>query len=397
MGEVPVFIVSLPSDSARLEAVKEQIDVNIFDFKGNYGFLGRTIPDVVAYFLTRDPNSLNNKGALGVMLSHLLIWERIATLDDPCVLVLEDDVKIQSAERLLVSNFPADFDFIFCGDQTASDDVSSEYSTLTFTPIIDVFPILHRKGVRPGTYCYVVSPKGAKKLLDVFREHLYGGHVDVRMLASGCTFSELQNLAEPDALLSELRAIRQHIPDTLRLSAYASSPALGIHVGMTSRREREDELGLTSGYDAQRSPELVRLVVWDLNDAFWKGTVSEGLKHYIRAHHDIVIELARRGIMSSICSSGDDERMRKILYATGIVDYFVSPSISWEPKVPRLRALIEDAQLLPANVMLIDGNASTRAEAAQALPGLQVEDETFTSRMLDDARFTGKIYRADRG
>jgi predicted enzyme involved in methoxymalonyl-ACP biosynthesis len=49
-------------------------------------------------------------------------------------------------------------------------------------------------------------------------------------------------------------------------------------------------------------PEAIRLVVWDLDETFWRGTVTEGgITEYIQAHHDIVIELARRGIMSSIC------------------------------------------------------------------------------------------------
>ncbi len=138
-------------------------------------------------------------------------------------------------------------------------------------------------------------------------------------------------------------------------------------------------------------PEPVRLVVWDLDETFWKGTVSEGgLKQYIQAHHDIVIELAGRGIMSSICSKNDEERIRKILYATGILDYFVFPSISWDPKGPRLQTLIDEVQLRPASIMFIDHNPSNRAEAAAMVPGLQIEDETFIPRILDDPRFAGK-------
>jgi hypothetical protein len=42
--------------------------------------------------------------------------------------------------------------------------------------------------------------------------------------------------------------------------------------------------------------EPVRLVVWDLDETFWKGSVSEGgMREYVKAHHDTVIELARRG------------------------------------------------------------------------------------------------------
>ncbi len=110
--------------------------------------------------------------------------------------------------------------------------------------------------------------------------------------------------------------------------------------------------------------EAVRLVIWDLDETFWKGTLTEGgIQEYVRAHHDIVIELARRGIISSICSKNDEAAILPILRDHGILDYFVFPSISWEPKGHRLASLIETAQLRPATVMFIDDNPNNRAEA----------------------------------
>ena len=41
--------------------------------------------------------------------------------------------------------------------------------------------------------------------------------------------------------------------------------------------------------------EPVRLVVWDLDETFWRGTLVEGgIREYVQAHHEIVVELARR-------------------------------------------------------------------------------------------------------
>jgi FkbH-like protein len=137
--------------------------------------------------------------------------------------------------------------------------------------------------------------------------------------------------------------------------------------------------------------EPVRLVVWDLDDTFWKGTVTEGgLREYVQHHHDIVIELARRGILSSICSKNDPAIVLPLLEARGILDYFVFPSISWEPKGARLAQLIETIQLRPESVLFIDDNPTNRAEALAAVPGLKVEDETFIARMLDHPGFVGK-------
>ena len=44
--------------------------------------------------------------------------------------------------------------------------------------------------------------------------------------------------------------------------------------------------------------ENVRLVIWDLDETFWKGTLSEGgIEEYVQANHDLVVALARRGIV----------------------------------------------------------------------------------------------------
>jgi FkbH-like protein len=137
--------------------------------------------------------------------------------------------------------------------------------------------------------------------------------------------------------------------------------------------------------------EPVRLVVWDLDETFWRGTLVEGgIRQYVQAHHDIVVELARRGILSSICSKNDRQSVVKILEEQNILEYFVFPDISWDPKGPRLAALIEAVQLRPASVMFIDDNPRNLAEAKAFVPDLQLEDETFIPKLLDDPRFGGK-------
>ncbi len=140
--------------------------------------------------------------------------------------------------------------------------------------------------------------------------------------------------------------------------------------------------------------EAVRLVIWDLDETFWQGTITEGGHRYNQASHDTVIELARRGIMSSICSKNDHHSVEKILIQAGIWAYFIFPSINWEPKGPRIAALIEAAQLRPQSVLFIDDNPSNLNEARHFSPGLQTENETFIAGMLDSRLLQGKDDRA---
>ena len=146
----------------------------------------------------------------------------------------------------------------------------------------------------------------------------------------------------------------------------------------------------TAAAPASASREPVRLVIWDLDDTFWHGTVTEGGITRRDDTIDIVRALARRGIVSSICSKNDLEPVRDILVDWGIWDQFVFPSINWEPKGPRLKALVDDVQLRPETVLFIDDNPMNRREAAHFVPGLQVADENLIPSMLEDPLFRGK-------
>lgn len=136
--------------------------------------------------------------------------------------------------------------------------------------------------------------------------------------------------------------------------------------------------------------EPIRLVIWDLDDTYWNGTLSEGGIRYRRDCHDTVVELAKRGIVSSICSKNHESDVREILEREGIWDKFVFPSINWEPKGPRLANLVEAVQLRPASILLIDDNPMNRAEAQHFAPGIQVADETIIPELLDSPLCRGK-------
>jgi FkbH-like protein len=136
--------------------------------------------------------------------------------------------------------------------------------------------------------------------------------------------------------------------------------------------------------------EAIRLIIWDLDDTFWRGTLTEGGIAYQRHIHDIVIALARRGIISTICSKNDLAPVRDILQAHGLWDYFVMPSINWEPKGQRIAALAEAFQLRPPTILFIDDNDMNRNEALHYVPDLQVASEAVIDGLLEDARCRGK-------
>jgi FkbH-like protein len=136
--------------------------------------------------------------------------------------------------------------------------------------------------------------------------------------------------------------------------------------------------------------EPIRLVIWDLDEVFWKGTLSEGGIQYVQKHHDLVVALARRGIMSSICSKNDMNTVQQLLEDKGVWNYFIFPSVSWGPKGPRLAKLIKDVQLRPSTIVFIDDNPANRNEALHFVPGLQIADEKIIPTLLENPLFEGK-------
>lgn len=146
--------------------------------------------------------------------------------------------------------------------------------------------------------------------------------------------------------------------------------------------------------DAQSAPPVlqdpVKLVVWDLDDTFWKGTLAEGGVEPVAENIDLVKRLAGRGIVSSICSKNDKVSVAENLQRLGVWDYFVLPSISFQPKGRSIAALIEALQLRPANTVFIDDNPSVLAEARYSCPGLVcLESPSQLAAQLDSAPLRG--------
>ncbi|SMO79570.1 hypothetical protein [Paracoccus laeviglucosivorans] len=100
----------------------------------------------------------------------------------------------------------------------------------------------------------------------------------------------------------------------------------------------------------------IKLVIWDLDETFWNGTLSEGGATAVQAHMDMVNLLVDRGIMCSICSKNDFDTARAKLQELGIWDRFVFPHIAWSPKGAAIRDMLERMGLRAANAVFLDDN-----------------------------------------
>lgn len=120
--------------------------------------------------------------------------------------------------------------------------------------------------------------------------------------------------------------------------------------------------------------DKVKLVIWDLDDTFWQGTLSEGPVELIGRNVETLKYLVDHGVMNSIVSKNNFDDARQELEKHGLWEYFVFPSIDWTPKGARIKSVIENMALRPANVLFIDDNSMNLREASFVLPQLMVLD-----------------------
>lgn len=101
-------------------------------------------------------------GAIGCAMSHRNIWQIIAKSDLKSALILEDDVYFDPAISAKLEaykvDWPKSYDVIFLG-----------YSSATIKNIYEMYnDLFYRTKREYGLFGYIVSKKGAEKLLKIF-------------------------------------------------------------------------------------------------------------------------------------------------------------------------------------------------------------------------------------
>ena len=117
----------------------------------------------------------------------------------------------------------------------------------------------------------------------------------------------------------------------------------------------------------------IKLIVWDLDETLWLGTLSdEGDVTIDNNIKKLLQNTTDAGIVNTICSKNDFENAKAKLQEIELWDYFVFPSINWNPKGERLRDLIRSMRLRPVNVLFLDDNVQNLEEAKYYCHGIHV-------------------------
>lgn len=132
--------------------------------------------------------------------------------------------------------------------------------------------------------------------------------------------------------------------------------------------------------------DRIKLVIWDLDETFWNGTFSEENVIIPDENRKLIKDLTDIGIVNSICSKNDESQVINYLKAQGLADYFVFPSINWNPKGERIKHLVSDMQLRPANVLFLDDNLSNLGEASFSCPEIMTGTPDIIPDLIADAQ-----------
>lgn len=136
--------------------------------------------------------------------------------------------------------------------------------------------------------------------------------------------------------------------------------------------------------------EKIKLVIWDLDETFWKGTLSEEGVKVVERNVQLIKHLNLRGIVNSICSKNDFDFAKKKLIEIGVWDQFVFPKISWLPKGKIIEALIDEMSLRPDNVLFLDDNIMNLEEVKFVLPNINLATPDYIESLWTNPFLLGK-------
>ena len=112
----------------------------------------------------------------------------------------------------------------------------------------------------------------------------------------------------------------------------------------------------------------IKLVIWDMDNTFWDGVLSEGRVNANAKNIALVKHLADAGIINSISSKNNEADVLEILSQLGIADLFVFNDINWEDKGPQIKNKLEKMHLREENVLFIDDETRNLEEAKHYCP-----------------------------
>ena len=146
-------------------------------------------------------------------------------------------------------------------------------------------------------------------------------------------------------------------------------------------------------------PATVKVVVWDLDDTLWRGTLGDdggddGRGGRAVEANDALVRaiatLADRGVVSTVCSRADRGAAEARLNALGLRDLVVFCDFGDGLKGDRVRATLEAMHLSSRHALFVDDSPANRADVLRRNPGIGALSPGAAEAVLATAARWGK-------
>ena len=240
--EYAISVVNLDRNAERMVEIEAQFSGAKAPRRRIAGVEGSRLPAAAARLLTGSDTA--PRGTLGCFLSHAAAWEALLASNAAAALIVEDDVipLLDLPRRLGGLNLPTAWDVVFVNDRLEpklDPDAVQGFGTQTLAATMLAF---HPEDNAPGADGYLLSPTGARKLLDWVAADGMAEDVDWRMLAYALSPAEIAAMPAHSHARRELDRMQARVPRPDRLSAHVLYPALIRTVGVSSDREDENRV-----------------------------------------------------------------------------------------------------------------------------------------------------------
>lgn len=185
-----IYVINLEKDKERINKVEKMLNAHGHNYTKVDGVYGKEMTQEEKHEnCTSIFANYGINGAIGCAMSHKKTWELISQ-NDGVALILEDDVILSDDFNIelkkVLDNTPKDFDLLYLGYTLGS------VTDNNVTELFAFFKGLRHKGGIVNEYVhipiypfachsYVLSNKGAKKLLNILERDRIYTHIDMQI------------------------------------------------------------------------------------------------------------------------------------------------------------------------------------------------------------------------
>lgn len=246
--EYPVYVINRQCDEERLARFSKSAAKWGVEFERVEGVDLRLRRDYLISYRQRISERCYNKrefvrGIYGCFLGHREAWKRVADRSMEWALICEDDAQFLGPipKKLADYGVPEDAEIVFCnqrmGDGFLVDDsTQSDFEFATTELALNKLLEWNTTIVAPGGDAYLLSRRGALKLLSIFEETQMAFDVDWFLL-----FHSIDDMAMGKFLATDPTGrFDGYVPHQSRLRGYVLVPSLVEQARGESKVRRMD-------------------------------------------------------------------------------------------------------------------------------------------------------------